>query len=410
MIAVVLGGAAVGGHTRSAMATVEELARRKEPICVVAGAMGGEALVERAGAPFELIGIRRRDVFDIGPGDRARFEAALDRFGPGLVHAFDVHGLYLSHRWAARRGARAVLTICGGDGEGWPVPVMSPLVVFSPEQRRNVLARYPEMDPRHVSINPARVRLDGERASEAEVEAFREELGIAADERVVLVQSRVSGEKRGMLELALEAARHLRSERVVLLLLGAVGCEDLRRDLISRAEAIAPSSAARIVVSDRRAGEAPRFLRMAEVVVGVGRTALEAMSAGVAAAIVGERGFSGVVDEGAWDRMAEVNFSGRDAASLAPSESGPRALARALDGLLGDGDRRRSVAERGRALAARMDVRRGADRYLDLYSRAEFRPVSPRSAVELERFVIARRLWLGAPARLRALVGRRRRG
>jgi hypothetical protein len=218
-------------------------------------------------------------------------------FAPDVIHAFDYNGLMLGAGPARRGPGKFVFTICGGPVPRARVPFMRPLVVFSPELRVGLQKQgYPE---ENILVNAGRIEPAQNVHPKAWLDEFRREIGISEMEPVILMISRiVHGKLSALLHFVKTADCAAEFRQMSFLIVGAAddphSLEQLR-EAISRVNAKHGRSV--IWWTDRESGHASRLLPMASVVVGMGRTAYEAMSLGIPTMVMGAYGFSAVACE-----------------------------------------------------------------------------------------------------------------
>jgi hypothetical protein len=109
---------------------------------------------------------------------------------------------------------------------------------------------------------------------------------------------------------------------------------------------------------------------MASVVVGMGRTAYEAMSLGIPTMVMGAYGFSAVACEETCNMLMEKNFSGRDALDRPREDSSPEKAASVMFGLLQDSAAAEKVGLEGqRWINSHLSAEKGAEFYARLYAK-----------------------------------------
>jgi glycosyltransferase involved in cell wall biosynthesis len=142
---------------------------------------------------------------------------------------------------------------------------------------------------------------------------------------VILHISRLTG-KFADTAIALAAAagdlRHVYPDLLVVI----VGDGDRYLEVKDQVSAVNARAQKNIVVFTGPRDDVERLMLCADLVVGVGRVALESMSCGKPVLIAGESGIAGLVLKTTWDKLAEHNFTARSGGC--PLE--PQSLASAI--------------------------------------------------------------------------------
>jgi hypothetical protein len=365
-----IGRVGLGGHARSALAIGRALKAQGIEVHFAAGEGRGISLIKESGFSYSILptGFRKGYV-----ADRRTFRAAArvaKVFAPDVIHAFDYNGLMLGAGPARRGPGKFVFTICGGPVPRARVPFMRPLVVFSPELRVGLQKQgYPE---ENILVNAGRIEPAQNVHPKAWLDEFRREIGISEMEPVILMISRiVHGKLSALLHFVKTADCAAEFRQMSFLIVGAAddphSLEQLR-EAISRVNAKHGRSV--IWWTDRESGHASRLLPMASVVVGMGRTAYEAMSLGIPTMVMGAYGFSAVACEETCNMLMEKNFSGRDALDRPREDSSPEKAASVMFGLLQDSAAAEKVGLEGqRWINSHLSAEKGAEFYARLYAK-----------------------------------------
>jgi glycosyltransferase involved in cell wall biosynthesis len=237
------------------------------------------------------------------------------------------------------------------------VPTTVPLLVGVHQLAEDVAARWPGrigvMEP-PIDTDRDHPGIDGS--------TYRKELGIDDDELLVMSVSRLSVDlKLDALKDLVDGVARLADRFPVRLVL--VGDGDAAEQLTRRAEAV-NAVAGRTVVQLPGALMDPReAYAAADVVAGMGSSALRAMAFGKPVVVQGERGFARTYDEHSAPTFLHGGFYGLgDGGSAAP------AVAASLTELFEEVARRDELGRLGRSIVLeRFSLRSAADRLLDLY-------------------------------------------
>jgi glycosyltransferase involved in cell wall biosynthesis len=192
--------------------------------------------------------------------------------------------------------------------------------------------------------------------------AFRHAHGVGADELLIATVSRLAVDlKLDALVRAIDAADLLAGAFPVKLVLvgGGPADEPLRR----RAAAVNARWGRDVVVFAGSLADPRPAYAAADVVVGMGSSALRAMSIGRPLVVQGERGFSKTFEPDAVPYFLDQGFWG-----LGDDEPSAALLAGQLRTLLGDADRRQRLGAFGRRMVEeRFSLRRATGQLLDIY-------------------------------------------
>ncbi len=148
----------------------------------------------------------------------------------------------------------------------------------------------------------------------AEKEKFKKSLGILPESTVICTASRSSLSRAALaLWLVSHADEILEDGKTLLCLLsGAVGHEkDALEEIISKAKEVNSRLAREAVMVVSGQSDISRLLCAADIFVGVSRSALEAMSAGLPAIIAGNEGVGGIAEGENLIKLRETNFTAR---------------------------------------------------------------------------------------------------
>lgn len=268
-------------------------------------------------------------------------------FGPWLGRAATIAAAGPSPR-------SAVVTNWMMENVGY-VPPRTPLILGTRELRDEA----EQIQGRHVWLMEPPVDLDADRPDPAAGRRFRHELGIRADETVVVVVGRVDTHlKEEGLRHAIGAVEHLDRPDLRLVVVGD-------GDALDRVRVEADSVNDRlgrpaVVLAGARQDPRPAY-DAADVALGMGGSALRALAHGRPLVVLGVNGFAATFDPTTRRHFAEHGFFGE-----APTPDPARHLAGELGGLL-DTDRRRELAAYGRAEVQRYGLEAAATQLEDLY-------------------------------------------
>lgn len=214
---------------------------------------------------------------------------------------------------------------------------------------------------------------------------FRRAHGISDDEFLVTSVSRLSVElKLDALVDAVDGVAQIAGRYPIRLLL--VGDGPAEPELRLRAAAV-NQQAGRVVVELPGAVLDPRpAYAAADVVLGMGSSALRAMAHGKPVIVQGERGFARLLDEASIDTFGWTGFFG-----TGDGRAGGSKVARALESLVDDPARRTELGALGRRLVIdRYSLRAAALSLVDFYTAA----IAERPRARVVAREVARTAWL----------------
>lgn len=366
-LAFVLMDATFGGHTRTAVTIGDALRQRGHDVRFIVGTRSTDDLVRRARFRVDRL---RDDRLGRVPG----LTNHLCRNNDEIVHIFGRQGLTSALRACRRLSMPFYWTICGGAPQRG-VPAGGHIVSLSHEVASDLVARN-LVDDRYVTIEPARLDIESlERsihaADTAEHGAFRRANGLDDKTKIVVRVSRMARAYGNSISQTGEAVAGLSAEGldVAFVHIGYVsaGGTPVRARIREEFEQLNQRCGRVVAVTTDTAAAAPLpYLRMATAAIGTGRTAFEAMLAGLPTLVVGVGGFAGAATNDNACELAKYNFSGRNI--LRPLER-PRSVAAIRDTL------RPLIADRDDSqdwlgaewVHRNLDVRRAAATYEAIY-------------------------------------------
>jgi glycosyltransferase involved in cell wall biosynthesis len=268
-----------GGSQLTAIAFAERLRDRGHEVEVYAPPGPLAELVRRQGLTYRAAPASRT----VGPRSVLAMSREIGRFAPDIVHTFESAPTVSSAAASLLRPHRTVTTMLSMDVPDY-VPTHAPLLVGTAALAEEARAH---RDDVHLMEPP----IDVDHDAPGDVAAAREALGIGRDAFVVAVVGRLSAEHHkaaGIVAAIEEMTAHPDLPPTVLLVAGS-GDEAARvRDAAARAAAGADRLDIRLLgdVSDPRA-----VYDAADVVFGMGSSALRAMAHAKPLIVQGRDGF-----------------------------------------------------------------------------------------------------------------------
>lgn len=285
--------------------------------------------------------------------------------GADLVHAYEwppcLDAYFGTHLLRATPLVCTVLSMHVPTLVPRSVPLVVGTTALADEARRLGCRRVSVLEP------PIDTRHDRPRDPGAAA-AVRARFGIGAHETLVVTVSRLAIDlKLDALERLIDAVGELGVVRWVRLLV--VGGGEAERALRRRAEALNHRAGRPVVVFAGEQIDPRPYYEAADVVVGMGSSALRAMAFGRPVVVQGEAGFVRLVEPAGIDWFLHHGFWG-----VGDGSPGSGELRRVIGGLLDDEARRRELGGFGRSVVLdRFDLRVAAERLLGVYATAACR-------------------------------------
>jgi len=267
---------------------------------------------------------------------------------------------------AALAGTPVVVTLPGGRLPVTPIAPFHQVVCFSRELADALRARYPD---RRGGIWMVDNRVDCAEILKKGAAALPESVALPESRSgrfLLSMTTRMDPGKEGAVGQCLEAATLLRRTRTDFLFLFIGGGSHLERfrEEAARRNAEAGEEYVRFV---GWLGNPFPVVKRADVVLGVGLSALEGGIFGKPVVIVGENGYAGTVGPGTIERLEYHNFSGRNL----ERPVAPEMLSRELHRILENSELRSSLGEACRDHVTRNLALEGAlERYEEAYRAA----------------------------------------
>lgn len=288
-----------------------------------------------------------------------------------LVHCFD--GLAIAQvLWACKSlRLRCFFTLCGGPPQKRMLSV-KPTISLS-EEGRDRLLQITKLQKEDIKVIPARIELSNNTtdSDESTLHFFRNKYALPSDVRIVLRIARIGPAYISSILQAIDSVERLYCEGrpVRFVHIGYVQDPDLYRILVQKIDLVNARCRAKIAISAQdEAQYANKYINLADVVIGVGRSAFEAMSQKKPVIVVGKDSFAGTVCPETVNTLAYYNFSGRNASSMTYDASVLQ-LTTALRQLLKNDDYYKSIATFGRHYVEKnLDVRKAVEEYEQVYS------------------------------------------
>jgi len=209
-------------------------------------------------------------------------------------------------------------------------------------------------------------------SAEAELAAFRRRWGVGDGRQLVVCVSRLADELKaeGLLAAITAVADPLSDLGLQLMIVGDGPAREKIHNAAAAANVTTPGS---VIMTGELTDPRPAY-SAADVVLGMGGSALRALAFAKPLVVQGENGFFELLDEHSWPRFAWQGWYGVGS----DSREGAANLARILRPLLADENQQRLLSIFGHRLVRdRFSIESAAAKQLDVYEQALREPVTP---------------------------------
>ncbi|SFJ99656.1 Glycosyltransferase involved in cell wall bisynthesis [Desulfomicrobium apsheronum] len=368
-ICFILGEIGYGGHARSAISIAIALINKGHDVFFVGGNSGGEFLLKDNGLKYNIFDTGYKKNYIVKFGLKYKIHKILYKLNPDIIHAFDFSGLYLSESYARKYGKKILYTICGGPVPQKFIPSMKPIIVFSKELYEGIYSLH-EVDKEKLLINAQRISFDALQNSKFDIYKWSEKDKINFNIPIVLCISRIANLKINSLKEVINCIDIvLLSKKVNLLIIGSIDDSHAFAVINELAKKVNEKHKFNYVTVTNIGSEyASKFLSIADILVGVGRSAFEGMFLGVPTLVLGEYGFSSVAKSATFDRLMAYNFSGRDVLNRKKIEINHMAIE--LLHILNDNEYKNRISEESKTwVRDNLDVNKGCEFYESIYNK-----------------------------------------
>lgn len=331
--------------------------------------------------------------------------AALNRYSIDIVHAFHHHSYLLSLFAAPRMNIPVVFTAV------WflftkPFPAYPGRVIFVAEEFLDQATPLFRGYPREMIVLPNRIDLD-EFYPGIDYRDFSKEKDLPDSGWKIAFMSRIDSIKIRSLQNAIEAVKILAS-RGRDVVLGIAGDGALFHELEKIIDSVNRDLGRKVIRLLGPVLKPSQFLSWSDIVLGIGRSAIEGMACGKPTLIVGEKGLAGIVEPENVKELQYHNFAGRNVKDAVE----PQRLADTIDLIMNDEPRREFLSNFTRQYAIEYyDYMVGAKRLEKVYEDALNDP--PLSRTERVRLLWTNatygygwRYYVAWRLKLRSLLGR----
>lgn len=287
------------------------------------------------------------------------------KYGVDIIHAHARIPAWVSQWVTYYTGCPYITTSHGIYSTSWGMGFLTVwgrrIIAVSEDVKKHLIKNF-RVDAGKISVIPNGIDLEKFNPGVDSTIVARD-MGIGPEDYRIVYVSRLMG-ARGEIALRLiEALPQVQKEFSSVKLI-VVGEGDRYEAIKAMAERFNDRMGDKKVILTGARLDTPHLMNLANVAVGVGRVALEAMAMEKPVIIAGEAGFAGILTPENFEQAREHNFSGRgsDRKTEAP------ALAEAIKRLLADAEECRKLGEFGRQAVSRyFSIEAMTDKIMEVY-------------------------------------------
>jgi glycosyltransferase involved in cell wall biosynthesis len=264
-----------------------------------------------------------------------------------IIHAHARIPAWVSQWVTYTTGCPFITTSHGIYSTSWGMGILTAwgkqVIAVSEDVKTHLIDNF-KVSPHRITVIPNGIDLD-KFNPQVDCSQVQRELGFGPEDLKIVYISRLMG-ARGEIALRLIEALPVIEEEFPNVKLAVVGEGDKYDEIRRQAESYnAARQDKKVVVTGARL-DTPLLMNTADVAVGVGRVALEAMAMEKPVIIAGEAGFMGVLTSENFEKARSHNFSGRGS----PMKTDAENMAKAVKELLRDGQLRKELGVFGRKM------------------------------------------------------------
>jgi len=283
-----------------------------------------------------------------------------------IIHAHARIPAWISQWVSFVTGCPYITTSHGIYSTGWGMDIITTwgrkVIAVSEDVKKHLVNGF-KVSPEKIVVIPNGIDLEQFNPQNVDSSPIEEQLGLKRENLKIIYVSRLMG-ARGEIALRLiEAMPEITKvfPSVNLVIVGEGDKYETVKQLA--AEYNSNSKYNKVIVTGARL-DTPVFMNMADVAVGVGRVALEAMAMEKPVIIAGEAGFMGILRPENFEIAMKHNFSGRGSNMKTDAIN----MAEAIKTLLGDEQLRRELGIFGRqAVERHFSIETMTDEVLKVY-------------------------------------------
>jgi len=354
-----------GGAETHAVSLAKQL--KKRGVNVIVASHGGKLtkVLEDSGICHYTLPLDRKSPIHLASSIRGLTDI-VKRHQVNIVHAHARIPAWISQWVSFITGCPYITTSHGIYSTGWGmrhITTWGRKVIAVSEDVKNHLINGFKVNPDKIVVIPNGIDLEQFNPQNVDSFTVKQELGLKPEDLKIIYISRLMG-ARGEIALRLIEAMPEIVEVFPTAILVIVGEGDKYETIKQQAaEYNLKFQQNKVIVTGARL-DTPIFMNMADVAVGVGRVALEAMAMEKPVIIAGEAGFMGILGPENFKVAMKHNFSGRGANMKTDALS----IAEAIKTLLSDAELRKKLGAFGRQeVAKHFSIETMTDEVLRVY-------------------------------------------
>ncbi|MDI3480560.1 MAG: hypothetical protein PWQ97_215 [Tepidanaerobacteraceae bacterium] len=287
------------------------------------------------------------------------------KYGVDIIHAHARIPAWVSQWVTYYTGCPYITTSHGIYSTNWGMGFLTTwgrrVIAVSEDVKAHLVKNF-KVDAGKISIIPNGIDMEKFNPS-VDSAAVAKDLGIGPEDYIIVYVSRLMG-ARGEIALRLiEALPEIQKDFSSVKLI-VVGDGDRYEVISSMAEKYNSSAGGKKVVLTGARLDTPCLMNLADVAVGVGRVALEAMAMEKPVIIAGEAGFSGILTPENFEGAMKHNFSGRGSERKTEASL----LAKSIKQLLSNDEECRRLGKFGRqAVRKYFSIEVMTDKIMEVY-------------------------------------------
>ncbi|GAQ25063.1 MULTISPECIES: glycosyltransferase family 4 protein [Tepidanaerobacter] len=267
-----------------------------------------------------------------------------------IIHAHARIPAWVSQWVSVLTGCPYITTSHGIYSTGWGMGLISAwgqkVIAVSEDVKKHLIAGF-KVNPDKIFVIPNGIDLEQFDPS-IDSSPVEKQLGLKHEDLKIVYISRLMG-ARGEIALRLIKALPQIKDSFPNVKLIVVGEGDKYESIAKMANQYNEKAPENSVIVTGARLDTPQIMNMADVAVGVGRVALEAMAMEKPVIIAGEAGFMGILKPENFELAKKHNFSGRGSSMTTDSEN----IASAIKTLLSDEQLRKRLGSFGREEVAK---------------------------------------------------------
>lgn len=316
-ILIVIEHANFGGHVQSALTTARTLKARGYEVIVASGPGVLVPTIEEEfryfHVPFHFNHSGRQTYFALKSRETVSQIAEIVSEGSiEMIHAFDARSYIASTLVSLFNISTPVTgTLCGGVTPYYNIPLAGQFIVFSSEQKNKMINQFGWKNSA-VCVCSARVDMEQFSISDDEIKTLCLDYHISVPGKYIMMITTFLDIKEKSIRNTLEAMREVlrQHKEYKFVLIGGKGeffCSAKKIGMEINKELGRPA-----IIFTGLIPAAFRMLKVATIVIGLGRSAFEGMAFEKPTLIVGDAGYAGTVCRDNIEDLALYNFSGRN--------------------------------------------------------------------------------------------------